>query len=60
MPKTLKKVKSKKPRAKAVSVYLSDSEQDVVRRAALKQHRKVTNYIASVIVPQAERDLKAS
>ncbi len=49
-----------KPRTRALSVYLAPDEITKVKKAALKQRRKITSYIASVLVPQAERDLRGA
>jgi hypothetical protein len=43
-----------------MSVYLKPDEIELVKRAAKKQYRTVANYIATVIVPQAEKDLSGA
>jgi hypothetical protein len=50
--------KQLKPAKRVVSVYLTEGELELVRKAAKKQRRPVANYIALVLIPQAEKDSK--
>jgi hypothetical protein len=40
------------------SVYPTEAQMETVRKAAEKQRRSVANYIASVLIPQAEKDAR--
>lgn len=63
MPKTSKAVKGapakkeRKPKKIGVTVYLFPEEHATITRASNREHRSITSYIATKIVPQAERDL---
>lgn len=56
-------IKSKKSKAKLqgrhFTVYLTEREATLIKEAAELRHRgKISSYIASVVVPQAEKDAK--
>jgi hypothetical protein len=58
LSKPNKSHKQLKPAKHVVSVYLAEGELELVRKAAKKQRRPVANYIALVLMPQAEKDSK--
>jgi hypothetical protein len=58
LSKPNKSHKQLKPAKRAVSIYLTEGEFELVRKAKTKQHRSVANYIVSVLMPQAEKDAK--